>query len=64
MIGMPIAGALPAVATVTAAAHSASEQPVHAYVLAENTSRTERAKILAVFISNTGDDLRVDDPRP
>jgi quercetin dioxygenase-like cupin family protein len=38
------------------------EQPGAHHVLTENTSRTERAKLLVVFISNTGDKLKVDDP--
>ncbi|MED7827178.1 cupin domain-containing protein [Streptomyces chiangmaiensis] len=39
------------------------EQPGAHHVLTENASRTERAKLLVVFISNTGDELKVDDPR-
>jgi hypothetical protein len=38
------------------------EQPGAHYVLTENTSRTEPAKLLVVFISNTGAKLKVDDP--
>jgi quercetin dioxygenase-like cupin family protein len=38
------------------------ERPGAHHVLTENTSRTERAKLLVVFISNTGDELKVDDP--
>jgi quercetin dioxygenase-like cupin family protein len=38
------------------------EQPGTHHVLTENTSQTERARLLVVFISNTGDDLKVDDP--
>jgi quercetin dioxygenase-like cupin family protein len=38
------------------------EQPGAHHVLTENTSRTEPAKLLVVFISNTGDKLKVDDP--
>ncbi|SDR68964.1 Cupin domain protein [Actinopolymorpha singaporensis] len=52
-------------------------KPVHAYhqgenwveppgahhILTENTSRTEPAKLLIVFVSNTGDKIKVDDPR-
>ncbi|MGX1548800.1 cupin domain-containing protein [Streptomyces adustus] len=39
------------------------EQPGAHHVLTENTSRTERAKLLGNFVSNTGDKLKVDDPR-
>jgi quercetin dioxygenase-like cupin family protein len=38
------------------------EQPGAHHVLTENTSRTRPAKLLVVFISNTGDKLKVDDP--
>jgi quercetin dioxygenase-like cupin family protein len=38
------------------------EQPGAHHVLTENTSRTEPAKLLVVFISNTGDKLKIDDP--
>ncbi len=38
------------------------EQPGAQHVLTENTSRTEPAKLLVVFVSNTGDKLKVDDP--
>jgi quercetin dioxygenase-like cupin family protein len=38
------------------------EQPGAHHVLAQNASRTEPAKLLVVFISNTGDKLKVDDP--
>jgi quercetin dioxygenase-like cupin family protein len=38
------------------------EQPGAHHLLTENTSRTEPAKLLVVFISNTGDTLKVDDP--
>jgi quercetin dioxygenase-like cupin family protein len=38
------------------------EQPGAHHVLTENTSPTERAKLLVVFVSNTGDKLKVDDP--
>ena len=38
------------------------EQPGAHHVLTENTSRTKPAKLLVVFISNTGDKLKVDDP--
>ncbi|MGW0232247.1 cupin domain-containing protein [Actinopolymorpha singaporensis] len=38
------------------------EPPGAHHVLTENTSRTEPAKLLVVFVSNTGDKLKVDDP--
>jgi quercetin dioxygenase-like cupin family protein len=38
------------------------EQPGAHHVLTENTSRSRRAKLLVIFISNTGDKLKVDDP--
>jgi quercetin dioxygenase-like cupin family protein len=38
------------------------ERPGAHHVLTANTSRTEPAKLLVVFISNTGDKLKVDDP--
>jgi len=38
------------------------EQPGAHHVLTENTSATESAKLLVVFVSNTGDKLKVDDP--
>jgi quercetin dioxygenase-like cupin family protein len=38
------------------------EQPGAHHVLTENTSRTQPAKLLVVFVSNTGDKLKVDDP--
>jgi quercetin dioxygenase-like cupin family protein len=40
------------------------EQPGAHHVLTENTSQTERARLLVVFVSNTGDNLKVDDPQP
>ncbi len=40
------------------------EEPGAHHVLTENTSPTERAKLLVVFVSNTGDKLKVDDPKP
>ena len=40
------------------------EQPGAHHVLTENTSQTERARLLVVFVSNTGDNLKVDDPHP
>ncbi|GAA1709533.1 cupin domain-containing protein [Streptomyces yatensis] len=39
------------------------ERPGAHHVLTENISRTERAKLLVVYVSNTGDKLKVDDPR-
>ena len=39
------------------------EQPGAHHVLTENTSRTEPARLLVVFVSGTGDKLKVDDPR-
>ena len=38
------------------------EQPGAHHVLTENTSRTEPARLLVVFISDTGDRLKIDDP--
>jgi quercetin dioxygenase-like cupin family protein len=38
------------------------EQPGAHHVLTENTSQTERARLLVVFVSKTGDNLKVDDP--
>ncbi|MCX8562685.1 cupin domain-containing protein [Mycolicibacterium mucogenicum] len=38
------------------------EQPGAHHVLTENTSPTESARLLVVFVSNTGDALKVDDP--
>lgn len=38
------------------------EEPGAHHVLTENPSQTDRAKLLVVFISNTGDNLKVDDP--
>ncbi|MEU3170301.1 cupin domain-containing protein [Streptosporangium sp. NPDC006930] len=38
------------------------EQPGAHHVLTENTSRTQPAKLLVVFVSNTGDKLKVNDP--
>ena len=40
------------------------EQPGAHHVLTENTSQTEPARLLVVFVSNTGDNLKVDDPHP
>ena len=37
------------------------EQPGAHHVLTENTSTTAPAKLLVIFISNTGDQLKVDD---
>jgi quercetin dioxygenase-like cupin family protein len=39
------------------------EQPGAHHVLTENTSKTEPAKLLVVFVSNTGDPLKTDDPK-
>jgi quercetin dioxygenase-like cupin family protein len=38
------------------------EQPGDHHVLSENASQTERARLLVIFIANTGDNLKVDDP--
>ncbi|GHF86614.1 cupin domain-containing protein [Streptomyces thermodiastaticus] len=40
------------------------EKPGAHHVLTENTSRTEPARLLVVFVSDTGDPLKVDDPQP
>ena len=40
------------------------EQPGAHHVLTENTSRTRSARLLVVFVSDTGDKLKVDDPKP
>jgi quercetin dioxygenase-like cupin family protein len=39
-----------------------AERPGAHHVLTVNTSRTKRAKLLVVFISHTGDKLKIDDP--
>jgi quercetin dioxygenase-like cupin family protein len=39
-----------------------SEQPGAHHVATENTSSTEPAKLLVVFIATTGEQLKVDDP--
>jgi quercetin dioxygenase-like cupin family protein len=39
------------------------EQPGAHHILTENTSVTEGAKLLVVFVSDTGDPLKVDDPK-
>ena len=39
------------------------EQPGAHHVLTENTSPTESATLLVVFVSTTGDALKVDDPQ-
>src|SRR4051812_14397090 len=39
------------------------EQPGVHHVLTENVSPTEPAKLLVTFISDTGDPLKVDDPK-
>lgn len=41
-----------------------TEQPGDHHVLSENASQTERAKLLVIFVSNTGESLKVDDPHP
>ncbi|MFI7642462.1 cupin domain-containing protein [Nonomuraea sp. NPDC049400] len=38
------------------------EPPGAHHVLTENTSRTKHAKLLVTFISDTGDELKVEDP--
>jgi quercetin dioxygenase-like cupin family protein len=38
------------------------EQPGAHHVLTENASATEPARLLVVFVSHTGDQLKVDDP--
>lgn len=38
------------------------EQPGAHHVVAANPSTTERAKLLVVYVSNTGDSLQVNDP--
>ena len=38
------------------------EQPGAHHVLTENTSSTEGAKLLVVFVADTGAELKVDDP--
>jgi quercetin dioxygenase-like cupin family protein len=39
------------------------EPPGAHHVLTENTSPTERARLLVVYVSNTGEKLKVDDPK-
>ncbi|MEV6369708.1 cupin domain-containing protein [Micromonospora musae] len=39
------------------------EQPGTDHVLTENASQSEPAKLLVVFVSNTGDELKVEDPK-
>ncbi|MGK5740579.1 cupin domain-containing protein [Micromonospora sp. URMC 103] len=39
------------------------EQPGAHHVVTENASATEPAKLLVVFVSDTGDELKVDDPK-
>jgi quercetin dioxygenase-like cupin family protein len=39
-----------------------SEQPGAHHLATENTSQTEPAKLLVVFIATTGEQLKVDDP--
>jgi quercetin dioxygenase-like cupin family protein len=38
------------------------EPPGAHHVLTENTSKTKPAKLLVIFVSNTGDPLKVEDP--
>jgi quercetin dioxygenase-like cupin family protein len=38
------------------------EQPGAHHLVTENVSRTKPAKLLVIFISDTGDKLKVDDP--
>jgi quercetin dioxygenase-like cupin family protein len=38
------------------------EQPGAHHVLTENTSSTEAAKLLVVFVADTGAELKIDDP--
>ena len=40
------------------------EEPGADHVLTENVSRTDPARLLVVFISTTGDELKTDDPTP
>lgn len=40
------------------------EQPGAHHLLTENVSRTAPAELLVVFISTTGDRLKIDDPSP
>jgi quercetin dioxygenase-like cupin family protein len=40
------------------------EMPGAHHVLTENASATQPAKLLVVFVSNTGDSLKLDDPHP
>ncbi|MGH4028876.1 cupin domain-containing protein [Actinomycetota bacterium Odt1-20B] len=39
-----------------------TEQPGAHHVTTQNVSRTKRARLLVVFVSDTGDELKVDDP--
>jgi quercetin dioxygenase-like cupin family protein len=39
------------------------EPPGAHHLLTENTSPTKRVRLLVVFVSNTGDKLKVDDPK-
>jgi quercetin dioxygenase-like cupin family protein len=39
------------------------EQPGAHHVVTENASRTDPARLLVIFVSDTGDKLKVDDPR-
>jgi quercetin dioxygenase-like cupin family protein len=40
------------------------EQPGTHHVQTDNTSRTQQARLLVVFVSDTGDELKIDDPKP
>lgn len=40
------------------------EQPGAHHLLTENVSRTAPARLLVIFISTTGDELKIDDPSP
>jgi quercetin dioxygenase-like cupin family protein len=40
------------------------EQPGAHHLLTENVSRTAPAKLLVIFISTTGEKLKIDDPSP
>ncbi|MEW2282948.1 cupin domain-containing protein [Streptomyces sp. NPDC047841] len=40
------------------------EEPGAHHVLTENTSQTRRARLLVVFVADTGAKLKVDDPTP
>lgn len=40
-----------------------SEAPGAHHVLTENVSTTEPAKLLVIFVANTGEPLKTDDPK-